>query len=207
MGGVPGGRDEGRTRRGGLAVAIGVAVLIGGAAAVYVIGHHGGKPGLGADLRPLAKGEMAKLSISAGAAAPVTPFLGADGKAVTLKAIEGPVTVVNLWATWCPPCVKEMPTLAALQSAYGARVKVAVISMDKADDTDKARAFIAEHPPLAFYQDPRSAFAFGLDPAAEGYPTTLIYDRNGHERARLSGGADWNGADARAVVDALLAER
>ena len=85
MGGVPGGRDEGRTRRGGLAVAIGVAVLIGGAAAVYVIGHHGGKPGLGADLRPLAKGEMAKLSISAGAAAPVTPFLGADGKAVTLK--------------------------------------------------------------------------------------------------------------------------
>ena len=207
MGGVPGGRDEGKTRRGVLAFAIGAAVLIAGAAAVYVIGHHGAKPGLGTDLKPLARGEMAKLAISAGAAAPTTLILDPTGKPVTLAAIEGPVTVVNLWATWCPPCVKEMPTLAALQSAYGTRIKVAAISMDKADDADKARAFIAEHPPLAFYQDPKSAFAFGLDPAAEGYPTTLIYDRKGRERARLSGGADWNGPEARAVINALLAER
>ena len=211
MGGVPGGRDGGKTRRGVLAFAIGATVLIGGAAAVYVIGHHGAKPGAnadgGADLKPLAKGEMAKLSISAGAPAPTTPFLDPAGKPTTLQAIEGPVTVVNLWATWCPPCVKEMPTLAALQSAYGTRIKVAAISMDKADDADKARAFIAEHPPLTFYQDPKSAFAFGLDPAAEGYPTTLIYDRKGRERARLSGGADWNGPEARAVINALLAER
>ena len=207
MGGVPGGRDEGKTRRGVLAFAIGAAVLIAGAAAVYVIGHHGAKPGLGTALKPLARGEMAKLAISAGAAAPTTLILDPTGKPVTLAAIEGPVTVVNLWATWCPPCVKEMPTLAALQSAYGTRIKVAAISMDKADDADKARAFIAEHPPLAFYQDPKSAFAFGLDPAAEGYPTTLIYDRKGRERARLSGGADWNGPEARAVINALLAER
>ena len=207
MGGVPGGRDEGKTRRGVLAFAIGAAVLIAGAAAVYVIGHHGAKPGLGTDLKPLARGEMAKLAISAGAAAPTTLILDPTGKPVTLAAIEGPVTVVNLWATWCPPCVKEMPTLAALQSAYGTRIKVAAISMDKADDADKARAFIAEHPPLTFYQDPKSAFAFGLDPAAEGYPTTLIYDRKGRERARLSGGADWNGPEARAVINALLAER
>ena len=207
MGGVPGGKDGGKTRRGVLAFAIGAAILIGGAAAVYVIGHHGGKPGVGTDLKPLAKGEMAKLAISAGALAPTTPILDPAGKPVTLAAVEGPVTVVNLWATWCPPCVKEMPTLAALQSAYGDKIKVDVISMDKADDTDKARAFIAEHPPLAFYQDPKSAFAFALDPAAEGYPTTLIYDRKGRERARLSGGADWNGPDARAVIDALLAER
>jgi len=210
MGGVPGGKDEGKARRGVLAFAIGAAVLIGGAAAVYVIGHHGAKPsantGGGTDLRPLAKGEMAKLAISAGGPAPTTPILDPAGRPVTLKAIEGPVTVVNLWATWCPPCVKEMPTLAALQTAYGARVKVDAISMDKADDADKARTFIALYAPLAFYQDPKSAFAFALDPAAEGYPTTLIYDRHGRERARLSGGADWNGPDARAVIDALLAE-
>ena len=207
MGGVPGGKDGDKTRRGVLAFAIGATVLIGGAAAVYVIGHHGGKPAPAGDLAPLAKGEMAKLSLSAGAQAPATPILDASGKTITLKAIEGPVTVVNLWATWCPPCVKEMPTLAALQTAYGDRIKVAAISVDKVDDADRARAFIALHAPLAFYQDPKSAFAFALDPEAEGYPTTLIYDRQGRERARLSGGADWNGPDARAVIDALLAEK
>jgi len=207
MGGVPGGKDEGRKRRGVLAMVIGAAVLIGGCDAVYSIGHHGAKPGVGTDLKPLAKGEMAKLALSAGAPAPATPILDPAGKPTTVKAIEGPVTVVNLWATWCPPCVKEMPTLAALQTAYGARMKVAAIDMDKAEDADKARAFIAMHAPLAFYQDPKSAFAFSLDPTAEGYPTTLIYDRKGRERARLSGGADWNGPDAHAVIDALLAER
>ena len=207
MGGVPGGKDGDRTRRGVLAFAIGAAVLIGGAAAVYVIGHHGAKPAPGADLAPLAKGEMAKLVLSAGAPAPATPILDPAGRTITLKAIEGPVTVVNLWATWCPPCVKEMPTLAALQAAYGDRIKVDAISVDKAEDAGRAREFIALHAPLAFYQDPKSAFAFALDPEPEGYPTTLIYDRHGRERARLSGGADWNGPDARAVIDALLAER
>ena len=206
MSGVPGGKDGGWARRGVLAYAIGAAVLIGGAAAVYVIAHQGAKPRLGSDLTVLAHGEMAKLTVSAGAPAPTTSILGPTGKPVLLKNIEGPVTVVNLWATWCPPCVKEMPTLAALQAAYGARIKVDAISMDKAEDSDKARAFIGEHAPLAFYQDPKSAFAFALDPTAEGYPTTLIYDRKGRERARLSGGADWNGPDARAVIDALLAE-
>jgi thiol-disulfide isomerase/thioredoxin len=207
MSGVPGGQDGGKTRRGVLAFAIGAAVLIGAAAVLYVIGHHGGKPGGASGLTALAHGEMAKLTVSSGAAAPDTPILDPAGKPVRFNDIAAPVTVVNLWATWCPPCVKEMPTLAALQTAYGSRVRVAAISMDKTDDREKARAFIGEHPPLVFYQDPKSAFAFGLDPAAEGYPTTVIYDRKGHERARLSGGADWNGPDARAVIDALLAER
>jgi hypothetical protein len=79
--------------------------------------------------------------------------------------------------------------------------------MDVLRDREKARAFIAEHPPLDFYQDPKYALAFALDPPAEGFPTTVIYDAKGHERARLSGGADWSGPDAHAVIDALLKQR
>ncbi|MEI9965493.1 MAG: TlpA disulfide reductase family protein [Caulobacteraceae bacterium] len=114
--------------------------------------------------------------------------------------------LVNLWATWCAPCVKEMPTLAQLQSAYaGKPVKVMAVSLDKGDaDIAKARAFIADKPPLAFYHGDY-ALAFALNPPAEGLPTTIIYDRTGQERARLSGGADWSTPEARAVIDRLLA--
>ncbi len=206
MNDVRGTRAEGGPRRGLLAYALWGVALIGVAAVLYVIGAAIIKPGNGAaDLKSLAHGEMAKLEVSAKAnPPPSTPILDPQGHAITLADLKAPVLVVNLWATWCAPCVKEMPTLAKLQAAYPGEVKVAPISMDVLHDREKARAFIAEHPPLDFYQDPKYALAFALDPPAEGFPTTVIYDAKGHERARLSGAADWNGPDARAVVEALL---
>ena len=117
------------------------------------------------------------------------------------------MVVVNLWATWCAPCVTEMPTLARLQAAYRGRILVAPVSMDTAKDREKARAFIAQYPPLGFYQDPKATLVFAVTPPAEGLPTTILYGRHGRERARMSGGADWSGADAHAVVEALLAEK
>jgi len=196
-------------RRGLLTYALWGVALIGVAWLLYVIVAASIKPGdRHADLKSLAHGEMAKLEVSAkGTPAPTTPILDAQGHTITLADLKAPVVVVNLWATWCPPCVKEMPTLARLQAAYPGRVLVAPISMDAAADREKARAFMAEHPPLGFYQDPKSALAFALDPPTEGFPTTVIYDAQGHERARLAGAADWNGSDARAVVEALLREQ
>jgi thiol-disulfide isomerase/thioredoxin len=181
--------------------------LIGVAAVLYVIGSAVIQPAGRADLKALAHGEMAKLQIAAGAPPPATPFLDAQGRTVHLAELRAPVVLVNLWATWCAPCVREMPTLARLQAAYPGHLLVIPVSMDKAEDREKARAFIADHPPLAFYQDPRYALAFALSPPAEGFPTTVIYDRAGRERARLSGAADWNGPDARAIVEALLTEK
>jgi thiol-disulfide isomerase/thioredoxin len=204
---IPGGQNGQAARRGVLTYVWIAAAVIAGAALLYVIAHDVIKPQAGPSLAGLAHGEMAKLTVSAGGApAPDTPMMDPAGKPTTLKAVAKGVTVVNLWATWCPPCVKEMPTLAALQSAYPGRVSVIALSMDRDRDREKARDFIGMHAPLAFYQDPRSAFAFALSPSADGYPTTILYDRHGRERARLSGGADWNGKDARAVIDALLAE-
>jgi thiol-disulfide isomerase/thioredoxin len=182
------------------------AALIGVAVVLYIIVAVL-KPGAQGSLQSLARGEMAKLIVAKnGAPEPATPFLDPRGHEAHLSDIKTPLLVVNLWATWCAPCVREMPTLAKLQAAYPGRLTVAAISMDKDELRERARAFIGEHPPLVFYQDPKLALPFAVSPAVEGFPTTIIYGRDGRERARLSGPADWSGPEARAVVDALLAQ-
>jgi thiol-disulfide isomerase/thioredoxin len=183
------------------------AAAVGLAALVYVIVALSTNPPA-PDLKTLARGDMASLAVeNAGAPAPALPFIGADGRETSLAKLRGPVVIVNLWATWCPPCVREMPTLARLQAAYPGRILVVPISMDAPKDSQKARAFIAQFPPLPFFQDPGSKLVFAITPPAEGLPTTLIYDKSGRERARLAGGANWSGPDAHAVVEALLAQK
>ena len=151
---------------------------------------------------------MAKLVIDNPILPPPTlPFLDAAGQETTLTKLKAPVVVVNLWATWCAPCVSEMPTLAKLQAAYRGRVLVVPISMDDPKDRAKARAFIAKYPPLPFYQEPGAMIALTLTPPTSGLPTTLLIDASGRERARLAGGADWSGPDARAVIQALLPQK
>ena len=180
--------------------------LIGAAAVLYVIAQGFIKPD-GA-LRALARGDMIKLRVSSNRQPPpLTPILDAKGRRVRLADFKGKVLVVNLWATWCPPCVREMPSLARLQAAYAGRLVIAPISMDSPADQEKARAFMAKHPPLPFYQDPKFALGFALKPPAEGYPTTVIYDHTGLERARVEGPAEWSSRDAHRVFDLLLKER
>lgn len=187
--------------------ALRAAALAGVAAVVYIIGQTFIKPHGDGGLKALARGEMAKLEIPAEpAVAPAASFVDAAGKPVRLADFKGKVVVLNLWATWCPPCVAEMPTLAKLQSEYaGKPVAVVALSVDRADDIPKAQAFLAKHAPLSFYNDPNLKMAFALKPPAPGMPTTVIFGPDGVERGRLSGGADWAGEDARAVIDAVLA--
>ncbi|HXQ45269.1 MAG TPA: TlpA disulfide reductase family protein [Caulobacteraceae bacterium] len=183
------------------------AAAVGLAALVYVIVALSTNPPQ-PELKTLARGDMANLVVeSTGAPPPSLPFIGADGRETNLARLKGPILIVNLWATWCAPCVREMPTLAKLQAAYPGRILVVPISMDAPKDSAKARAFIAQYPPLPFFQDPGSKLVFAISPPAEGLPTTLIYDKNGRERARLAGGANWSGPDAHAVVESLLAQK
>ena len=184
----------------------GVYVSAGLAALLYALAGCSNTPG---DLRPLAKGAMAKLAVTdKPAPAPATPFRDSAGVRHTLADFRGKVAIVNVWANWCAPCKEEIPSLAKLQAAYvGKEVAVVPVSVGKGDDETAGRAFIDRNPPLHFYTEPTYALTFAFSPPVEGMPTTIIYDRKGVERARLAGGADWSGPEARAVVDSLLSEQ
>lgn len=199
----PAGKREGRILKWSL---WGVG-LAGVAAVVYIMAQASFQSAGTGDLKHLAKGEMAKLARPADAGpAPATTFYDVNGAPKRLADFRGKVVVMNIWATWCAPCVIEMPTLAKLAAEYKGRpVEVAAVSIDRVDARDKAKAFIAQHAPLAFYNDPNAKMPFSLTPAAGGVPTTVIYGKDGTEFARLSGDADWSGRDAKAVVDAALA--
>lgn len=183
------------------------AALIGLAGFVYVVLAPPSKPA-GADLARFAQGAMAKLVVQA--APPVQPtgkFTDAEGKPRDLAAWRGKVVAVNFWATWCAPCVKEMPTLAKLEREMGgADFAVVPINFDRESDHDYAKRQIAElgGGVLPFYADP--SFAVAFDTGAAGFPTTIIYSRAGKEVARLSGDADWSSAEAKALIAAAVAQ-
>lgn len=198
-----------KPRGGVLTWALWGAALIGVAAVLYIIVQASFKPepsdwGLDA----LAEGEMAKLVTPAEAvAAPGNVIYDAAGEPLRIADFKGKVVVLNLWATWCAPCVAEMPTLAELQAAYAGRpVEVVPVSVDSDSALEKARLFVGMHEPLKFYHDPEMKLPFALTPPAPGMPTTVIYGPDGLERARLAGDADWSSPEARAVIDHVLLE-
>ncbi len=198
-----------RPRGGLLNWALWCAALFGVAAVVYIIVQASIKPEQDNGLKAVAHGEMSKLVTPAEAtAAPANTFYDAAGQPRRAADFRGKVLVLNLWATWCGPCVVEMPTLAKLAVEYaGKPVAVVPVSIDTPENADKAKAFIAQHAPLSFYSDPQMKLPFSLKPQVANMPTTIIYGADGLERGRITGAADWSGADARAVIDHVLAGR
>lgn len=149
-----------------------------------------------------ATGEMSKLQvIETPKAQPEIAFKNADGKDVTLGDFQGKTVIVNVWATWCGPCVHEMPSLNALATNPPAdNIEVVAISVDR--QADEAQDFLdsLQLDGLKLYHDPSFGIARSLD--APGLPITVIYDWRGREVARLSGGADWNSPEARSLIEA-----
>jgi thiol-disulfide isomerase/thioredoxin len=153
-----------------------------------------------------ASGEMSQLRVLEDAPPMPTRIIVGPGGETSLPAFEGELLVVNLWATWCGPCVEEMPTLAVLQRSLAGRLRVIPISVDSEADLERARQKLNElsEGELAFFSDITRGVLFDVD--ARGMPVTIIYDRQGVELARLTGGADWSSQEAHALIEAALAE-
>jgi thiol-disulfide isomerase/thioredoxin len=204
-------RSAAKPRGGFLTWALRGAAVIGVAAVVYIIAQSATNPAAQAAAAPVAPAVThyvaRKLEHAAdGTKAPAYVFVDAKGKKVSAASFKGKIVVMNLWATWCAPCKLEMPTLAKLAKAYaGKPVAVVAVSIDKPEALAQAKAFLAQQAPLAFYNDPEAKLPWALKPAAGGMPTTIILGKDGLERGRISGEADWAGPGAKAVIDKLLA--
>ncbi|AMK19102.1 redoxin domain-containing protein [Sphingobium sp. MI1205] len=141
----------------------------------------------------------------AGTPAPDFTFTGEDGADATLNDFAGKPMLVNLWATWCAPCVAEMPTLDAVAKNYGAkRLAVLTISQDSQGES-VVKAFFQKHelPNLKGWIDPENQFGFHY--ATGMLPTTVLYDTQGKEIARVVGALDWNSKEGRDLIEAALA--
>ena len=136
---------------------------------------------------------------------PEVAFQDGEGKPRTLSDFQGRVVLLNLWATWCGPCRREMPTLSRLQERLGGpEFEVAALSVDRAGPK-VMREFYAEVGVgnLALYIDPSMKATRTL--SAIGLPTTLLLDRQGREVGRLVGPAEWDSPEAIALVQRELA--
>ena len=161
------------------------------------------------DLARFAVGPLARLEIPAEPRpAPDYMFRDRNGTAVRFSTFQGKVVVVNLWAMWCAPCRNEMPTLARLARAYQANEDLIVLPINvdaTPEGLAQAKGFIDAHAPLPLYSDVRFQLPFEF-PGKGVMPQTVLLDRQGRVRASFAGEADWNSPEARALVDALLAE-
>lgn len=192
------------------AASLAVFLVAGNRPAVETARACPGADAVTARLKPLATGEIAALQvIERPAPLRSLAFQDGDGKPVTLEAFRGKAVLLNLWATWCAPCRKEMPALDRLQAELGGpEFEVVAVNIDTRN-FDRPRQFLAEVKAqrLAYYADPQAKIFQDLKAAgrAFGMPTTLLIDRQGCELAWLAGPAEWASPEALAFVRAAIA--
>lgn len=178
-----------------------VALAIG--SAVYVFSSAAGN-GPATGLQRHAKGALANLVVlEAPPARPRGAFVDVTGAERTLADFEGRYVLLNLWATWCAPCVKEMPTLDAVQAQFDPdELLVLPVSFDRT--IEEASDFFAEFgiENLGVYND--RTLGLGKEVAAQGLPISVLYDPRGRELARISREVDWAAPEAIAFLETVV---
>lgn len=134
-----------------------------------------------------------------GEAMPEMTLKDASGKTLALSSLRGTPTLVNLWATWCAPCVVELPTLDRLVDVREGKLRVVTVSQDMSG-TEKVAAFIKERggDNLEPWIDPQGEL--GAKYQIQTLPTTILYDSQGREVWRFMGGKIWTNAEALALI-------
>ena len=124
-----------------------------------------------------------------------------DGSRLSFETVRGKVVVINFWATWCPPCVAEMPSLNALYQSYNDEVVFIFVAEDKAE---KVATYLGKHG----YNFP-VYFSLNTPPNLlqhSGIPATYILSKEGEIRVQKTGAANWNSKNTRALLSELLQE-
>ena len=194
------------------------AVAALGVAAVYGIAAYGrngdaaacaGALATAKRIAPLARGEVAAVNVAdTGLHLPALAFKDASGTEKNLADWKGRTVLLNLWATWCVPCRREMPALDELEAKLGGpRFEVVAVNIDTRD-AEKPRAWLKEtgikH--LGYYADAGAKVFQDLKliGKAFGMPTTLIIDPQGCEIGSLAGPAEWASEDAVKLITTAL---
>jgi thiol-disulfide isomerase/thioredoxin len=179
------------------------------------LGGNGGDPAcrpavsLAGKLAPLVRGEVAAVAMATKPLKlPDLAFTDADGKPRTLADWKGRTVLLNLWATWCVPCRKEMPALDALEKKLGGPgFEVVAINIDTRNP-DKPKQWLQEVgiEKVGRYSDPSARVFQELKSIgrAIGLPTTLLVDGNGCEIGTIAGPAEWASDDAVKLIEAAL---
>jgi len=134
---------------------------------------------------------------------PKTAFVDAQGGKHSIGDFKGRYVLVNLWATWCAPCVREMPSLDRLQTMLGSRLAVIAVSEDRggAHVVDPFLEKLALKA-LPIYLDPKSAVGEELE--ISGLPTTFLIDAQGRILGQLEGAAEWDSPKMVATIERYL---
>ncbi len=137
-----------------------------------------------------------------GAPAPEADFKNPDGGAISLADFKGTPVLVNLWASWCGPCIKELPTLDRLAQSHAIDGELGVIAVNEEDKPHlSVVAFLNKLNvrDLGAYQDSDMALLGAIGPDAV-MPTTFLYDANGKEVWRYVGDMDWTSPEAARLI-------
>ena len=134
-----------------------------------------------------------------GSELPDMTLADAQGRQLRLKALAGKPLLVNLWATWCAPCVIELPMLDRLAADKTGELRVLTVALDMSR-TERVAPFLAERglTHLEPWIDPENKLAFHY--GAGTLPTTIYYNASGQEVWRYTGGHDWTGAEAAGML-------
>jgi peroxiredoxin len=154
-------------------------------------------------IRSLVPPESPTGSLAFLSAAPALPVQDRAGKSVDLTKEKGRLLIVHFWATWCPPCVEEIPALSKFWETYKGRSDISLYAISVDKDWKTIDAFSAKNPNrLPLYRDGNASTAkrFGTTQ----YPETYVVNRSGRVIYRVQGAVDWNDPEVRRRIEQLI---